>query len=571
VLPADADDGHRALGKTPAGKERDRADKVLNDPEVLKHLEVPEHLYHITDRSNLAAIQKDGLKFGGPRATKDGEIRGVYLTDTTDAHDLGKQGGDFAIKDPVTVRVKTAGLKLRLDPEYFYYDDKTAKGAKAYVDSVNAGEDLFALYSPKNVPASHVEVMTANAEPTCLFCGGLTANEGGGSFFGHCKRDAKGHCTKGGGGGGGKAQDGGNGDGDAVTPTVKADPAALRRRPGTKGTTHEGVDADRAGKLTRDEAKEVLRYNDDLGFMVNGQGKNRGLPAETRPKGLSDTERGALQKYSFKNDLPLNQALRRGDLDKMAADQPVGYRNMAGQDAKTPYPPAFFQEMHAQMQGAFAKAPVLSSPVKVVRGMKLSPDNQKAFASKMEAAMTSGGAVSFDGYTSTARPAGVLAKMGLGSGIPGPFRGNVSVSINAVHGLDMSPHSQLPGEGEFLINHGAKFKVKKVTMKKDGLHVELDQLPPDAAPTGNVYTVNAPADDPADEVEDDADDAGGETGDDLDAELTLEDLYEDDPDALAKWLDTDFDFMKFLDETADAEATADDADTAEGGDADEGA
>jgi hypothetical protein len=72
----------------------------------------------------------------------------------------------------------------------------------------------------------------------------------------------------------------------------------------------------------------------------------------------------------------------------------------------------------------------------------------------------------------------VLAKLGLSSGVGKSFRGNVTLKINAVHGLDMKPHSQLPTEEEFLLPHGSRFKVKAVTKKGDGYHVELDQLPP---------------------------------------------------------------------------------------------
>lgn len=148
------DDGHRDLGTTEHGRERDKIDKVLNDPEVLAGLKPPEYMYHVAPKAVADKILKEGLKFGSPRSSEHGEIRGVYLTDSP--HDLGKQGGDIGGKDTVILKVKTAGLKLRLDPEYFYWDDKTKEGAKRYVQDVNDGMEQFALYSPVSIPASHI-------------------------------------------------------------------------------------------------------------------------------------------------------------------------------------------------------------------------------------------------------------------------------------------------------------------------------------------------------------------------------------------------------------------------------
>lgn len=240
------------------------------------------------------------------------------------------------------------------------------------------------------------------------------------------------------------------------------------------GSTWEGVPKAKAKAMTREEAKAALTWHDDMTVMAGTNGPNKALPDEARPA-LSDEERGALQKYSYRNDGPLNARLRG---NPEWADLPP--KPGTSDRRQTPYNEAFFDEMHAQMESAFAKAPVLKKPVQVVRGMQVDdPKQLEAMIGDWQGAAAAGNPVQFKGYTSTAVPGGLLSKMGLGNPVPGPFRGNVTMKINAVHGLDMKPHSQLTGEGEFLLPHGARFKVKSIVKKKDGWHVELDQLPPE--------------------------------------------------------------------------------------------
>jgi hypothetical protein len=132
--------------------ENDERDKVLNDPDVLKHLKLPDVMYHVTTAEAAEKILKEGLKPNQARASTSGESRGVYLTDNPD--DVSKQGGD--VGGTVVLAIKTKGLNLRLDPEYFYYDDKSKKGALAYVEAVNAGEEQFAVYSTKKISPDHI-------------------------------------------------------------------------------------------------------------------------------------------------------------------------------------------------------------------------------------------------------------------------------------------------------------------------------------------------------------------------------------------------------------------------------
>lgn len=244
-----------------------------------------------------------------------------------------------------------------------------------------------------------------------------------------------------------------------------------------KGNTHEGVpEAHAKTMVDHADIHKAMTWQNNMTVVVGGNKPNPGLPEGTRPK-LSDLERGALQKYSFKNDGPLNQILR--GTAEPTKDGTVLHTARSGERTTTPYRKEFYDEMHAQMQSAFAKAPVLKTPVKVVRGMNLSPGDLEKYVAGMDASMKSGKPIEMKGYTSTARPTGMMAKVGLTPGVGKPFRGNVSVAIHAVHGLDMMPHSQLPAEGEFLLPHGAKFSVKSIVKKSDGYHVELHQHPPD--------------------------------------------------------------------------------------------
>lgn len=288
------------------------------------------------------------------------------------------------------------------------------------------------------------------------------------------------------------------------------------RRKRTLGREHtdEGVELKKAKLLDHDGNRDALAWHDGM-TMVGRNAPSGALPPGSRPDGLSDLERGALQKYSYKNDRPLNGMLRGRE----------------GWDAGTPYNRGFYEEMHAQLQAAFAKAPVLAKPVRVVRGMKIDdPAALDKFVRGVAKAHESGMAVQLDGYTSTTTGQGVLAKLGLAPGIPKAFRGNVTMKINAVHGIDMGPHSRLPGEAELLLNHGSRFKVRSVVKKKDGYHVELDQLPPhDATPA--VANVGVP--DEADEpTPADAPSPQEGPGDE-------ERVIGSDPHVLEKWLGDD--------------------------------
>lgn len=128
----------------------DKVDVALNDPTILKHLKPPAIMYHVTDASRIESIKRNGLK-QGTRSSTEGQVRGVYLT--PDPNDFEKEGVDIELKDPVVLEISTKGLSLRLDPEYYSFDAIDKKSLLDYVRGVNAGEEMYALYSKKPVPA----------------------------------------------------------------------------------------------------------------------------------------------------------------------------------------------------------------------------------------------------------------------------------------------------------------------------------------------------------------------------------------------------------------------------------
>lgn len=134
-----------------------KTDSVLNAPDVLKTLKVPEVMYHVAPEAAVQSILDHGLKVADPdkRNSTAGYSFGVYLTDSP--HSLGKSS-DVHTGKMVVLAVSTKGLNLRLDPE-FYFGPDTKAGAKYYVEGVNVGAEQYALYSPTHVPPSHVEAV----------------------------------------------------------------------------------------------------------------------------------------------------------------------------------------------------------------------------------------------------------------------------------------------------------------------------------------------------------------------------------------------------------------------------
>lgn len=173
---------------------------------------------------------------------------------------------------------------------------------------------------------------------------------------------------------------------------------------------------------------------------------NDAAPAASRPK-LSTTEAAAAENYSRWHYGPMNKALYGG--------------KPSAADLKEVTP------THKALQSAFAVAKPFDHPVQVQRAMQLDPHTLHAYVSKLQAAHDAGGEVELKGYQSTA------------TGPDNKFKGNVQISIAAVHGLDLKPYSHSPDENELLLNTNSKFKVKSITVKGGVHHIELEQQLPE--------------------------------------------------------------------------------------------
>lgn len=133
-------------------------------------------------------------------------------------------------------------------------------------------------------------------------------------------------------------------------------------------------------------------------------------------------------------------------------------------------PPEQYKQLHEQLQRAFAKAKTLDKPVQVQRGMDMDSAQAARFMSQLKAAQDGGKAIVLPGYTST-----TTRREGIGD-----LEGcNVSMTIEAVHGLDLLPYAHDTEQQEFLINHGSKFTVHSVAQDDQGKwQIRLKQLPP---------------------------------------------------------------------------------------------
>lgn len=136
-----------------------QADRLLNHPDVLKELKIPDTLYHITIKRNVPSILKHGLKLRQDRSNLEGQTRGIHLSNDP----VEIYSSDIALPGNAVVAVKTKGLKFRLDPEFFDIKDEynpgyemSLAGAKEYVRDVNKGDKALVVYTKAAIPSSHV-------------------------------------------------------------------------------------------------------------------------------------------------------------------------------------------------------------------------------------------------------------------------------------------------------------------------------------------------------------------------------------------------------------------------------
>jgi hypothetical protein len=181
----------------------------------------------------------------------------------------------------------------------------------------------------------------------------------------------------------------------------------------------------------------------------NKRGKNPLAPDGMRPK-LSTDQQVAVQNYTGTAYRDLNKSLR---------------------DHGTATPRT--QKMHQDLQAAFAKTPVLSTPVPLKRAIMLDPAGLAALLSSLQASETAGTPVTFNGYHSCTTKSTTNPN----------WPDNVIFDIDAIHGLDVKPYSHCPQAEEVILAHDAEFTVAGVTQDpySGKWHVKLTQLPPAVA------------------------------------------------------------------------------------------
>ena len=127
----------------------DRFDRQIN--EGIENYQMPSVLYHITPRKNLSTISRSGIL-----PAKNSRRRGAYLTDNPiPVVNLS----DVAMEDPVAIPVRTKGLKLRIDPEFYYsgvdMEDEDAPEYNGKIrDQLKNGQMAHYVYSPEPIPIS---------------------------------------------------------------------------------------------------------------------------------------------------------------------------------------------------------------------------------------------------------------------------------------------------------------------------------------------------------------------------------------------------------------------------------
>lgn len=172
-------------------------------------------------------------------------------------------------------------------------------------------------------------------------------------------------------------------------------------------------------------------------------GPSRGAPDESRPT-LTTPEKVAAQKYTSTAYKYLNDQLRK---DGTAPPQ--------------------FVDMHHNLQAAFSKVKEFSSPVNVTRGSTMDPQALSDFIGQAKESMSAGKNLGLKGYTSTT----------VGSATDPFFKGNLTLKIKAVQGLDMKPYSHYPHVSEMLLNHDSQFKVTEVKQVGGGWEVSMEEIP----------------------------------------------------------------------------------------------
>lgn len=170
--------------------------------------------------------------------------------------------------------------------------------------------------------------------------------------------------------------------------------------------------------------------------------------------GLSKHDLASVQDYTGEAFIGVNSALRSG--------KPLS------EDAEV---------VRKSLDDVFARTPPLDKPAVVYRVINLKKDDLARMLGDMDAATRGGEAYQFKEFLSTSIDPGIVSDFGLGQG-----KTPVVLEIKARHGLYVEGVTENPGEEEFLIPRGARFRVVAVTEGahgKKGLNnktVQLEQI-----------------------------------------------------------------------------------------------
>jgi len=115
-------------------------------------VKLPAIMYHVTEYSNKDNIEINGLVVNTNRKSKTGAQLGVYLTNDPD--DILEHQLDIELEDPAIVSVRSKGLDLVLDPEY--YDCVTEQELADLKKELDEGDVAVYVYSENSIPASNI-------------------------------------------------------------------------------------------------------------------------------------------------------------------------------------------------------------------------------------------------------------------------------------------------------------------------------------------------------------------------------------------------------------------------------
>jgi hypothetical protein len=110
---------------------------------------IPKQLYHLTPWKHIDSIKKTGINVSSKRTTESGVIRGVYLTN--DPNDV-VHGGDFPRYGVAILKVKTTGLTLYFDQEFYLdYNEE-----KELMSAIKKNEAPFMCFSKNSIPNKNI-------------------------------------------------------------------------------------------------------------------------------------------------------------------------------------------------------------------------------------------------------------------------------------------------------------------------------------------------------------------------------------------------------------------------------